>query len=382
MKFAIIILVLFALLLSPDIYIYGLLFPNAGFQIQKLLYFVPQVVVIALSIIFLLETNQTIKFRHVGYAMFVLLCLQLPKIAFTIVSLIGKLGTVIHLPIVPFNIVGIAFGTVVLGVLIWGWIDLYRFEVKQVEFKSKDIPEAFDGYTIVHLSDMHIGSWNRNGKKLSQAIDLINSQNPDAILFTGDLVNNLPGELDIVSPILEKMKAKDGIFSVLGNHDYACYVPCDRKEELTKLIVKEKSFGWHLLLNEHAVITRGNDSIAIIGVENQGKHPFPHLGDLPKAMAGTDGMFRVLLSHDPTHWREEVLPKTDIQLTLSGHTHASQVDFPFWSPSKGVYPEYRGMYSEGEQSLYVNVGLGFTFFPIRINTRPEITVIKFKSHKF
>lgn len=376
MALIIVILVFFALLLAPDIYIFGLLFPNTDFKIQHVLYFAPQLIIVGLTIIFLLETNQTIKFRHVGYSMFALLCLQLPKLIFTICSLIGKLGTLIHIPILPFSVIGIVLGLTILVALIWGWHDLYRFEVKQVEFKSKDIPQAFDGYTIVHLSDMHIGSWNRNGTQLSKAIELINNQHPDAILFTGDLVNNLPSELDTVYSILGKLQAKDGIYSVLGNHDYACYVACDRKAELAKLIEKEKNLGWNLLMNEHAIIQKGNDSIAILGVENQGKPPFPHLGNLPKALAGTEGMFRILLSHDPTHWREEVVPQTDIQLTLSGHTHASQVDFPFWSPSKGIYPEFRGLYTEGNQSLYVNIGLGFTFFPIRIGTRPEITVIK------
>lgn len=375
MKFLFVIFIFLLILFSPDFYIYETVVKPmvmGGFQ---WLYWVPQIAVLLLMVVFAFEADQTAKFRHIGFAGFALLCLQLPKIAYTLVALVGRLAALVHIPTAPFTVIGAGLAGIILVTLLYGcFVELYQYDVRKVEFASPNLPQTFDGYKIVHISDIHSGSWNPNGKQMKRMVELVNSQNADVVCFTGDLVTNNHSEIDPFFDLLRQIRATDGVFSVLGNHDYSFLM--SSRDTLQRLIEKEQNLGWRLLLNENENITRGNDSIAIIGVENVGRPPFPHVGDLPKACQGTEGMFRILLSHDPTHWREEVLPNTDIPLTLSGHTHAGQLDLPFLSLSRSMYPEYRGLYTEGEQSLYVNAGLGFTFFPIRIAARPEITVIQ------
>ncbi|MBO7055729.1 MAG: metallophosphoesterase [Bacteroidales bacterium] len=377
MKFLFVIFIFLLILFSPDFYIYETVVKPmvlGGFQ---WLYWVPQIAVLLLMVAFAFEADQTAKFRHIGFAGFALLCLQLPKIAYTLVALVGRLAALVHIPTAPFTIIGAGLAGIILVTLLYGcFVELYQYDVRKVEIASPNLPQTFDGYKIVHISDIHSGSWNPNGKQMKRMVELVNSQNADVVCFTGDLVTNNHSEIDPFFDLLQQIRATDGVFSVLGNHDYSFLM--SSRDTLQRLIEKEQNLGWRLLLNENEKITRGKDSIAIIGVENVGRPPFPHVGDLPKASQGTEGMFRILLSHDPTHWREEVIPNTDIPLTLSGHTHAGQLDLPFLSLSRSMYPEYRGLYTEGEQSLYVNAGLGFTFFPIRIAARPEITVITLK----
>ena len=241
------------------------------------------------------------------------------------------------------------------------------------------MPEAFDGYRILQLSDIHSGSWKGNGEAIRRAVEICNQQKADVIVFTGDLVNSRASELPEFMPLLSDLKADDGVFSIVGNHDYGTYVhwnsDAEREANFQKLIAEEKQMGWDVLLNEHRILRRGNDSIALVGVENSGNPPFPDYADLPRALKGTEGLFKVLLSHDPTHWRRSVLPETDIQLMLSGHTHDMQVSVFGFSASQFVYPEHRGMYLEEGRGLYVNVGLGFVLFPFRLGSWPEITVI-------
>ena len=255
-----------------------------------------------------------------------------------------------------------------------------RFEVTEVELTFKDLPEEFDGYRIVHISDIHARSFVGREERLAEAADMINALEPDLIAFTGDLMTLGPDELYTLSDILGSMKAKDGVISILGNHDYSLYAANTSQETKDKyrkeLIEKQREIGWHLLLNEHAIIHRGQDSIAVIGVENTSpSQHFPSKGDLPKASEGTEGMFRILLSHDPMHWDDEIVGQ-DYPLTLSGHTHAMQFSIFGWSPSSLMFEQYRGLYTKGEQHLYVNIGLGETIFPARIGARPEITLIK------
>ncbi len=370
-----VVAIFFLILFAPEAYMYSNVIAQLPWSV-KILYYLPILVTCLAIIIIAKESNQTVKIRHLGITVTILVCMQLPKLLFTLSSLLGRLFALFGVSIIPFNIAGIVLGGAFICLIIYGLWNIFSFQVNKVDFVSSKVPEAFDGYKIVHLSDIHIGSWNRNGKKLEEAVNLINEQHADAIFFTGDLVNNLAEELEPLKPILTKLHALDGIYSVLGNHDYASYVRCDTAQAIRRIIATERAMGWNLLLNDHAIISRNGDGIAVIGVENQGKHPFPRLGDLEKASAGTESMFRILLSHDPSHWRDEVVGKTDIQLTLSGHTHASQIDFSWFSPSKSLYPENRGMFVEGNQSLYVNIGLGYTFFPLRVGeTKPEITVI-------
>ena len=252
------------------------------------------------------------------------------------------------------------------------------FEVKKVDITFENLPAGFDGYRIVQISDIHASSFIEREDQLGKAVGMINSLEPDLIVFTGDLITLSPDELNTLTGPLSELKAKDGVMSVLGNHDYSMYsnASAQQKEEhLKALIAKEKEIGWDLLMNENRIIRRGCDSIAVIGVENTSpSRHFPSKGNLAKASEGTDSTFRILLSHDPMHWDAEVVGK-DYPLTLSGHTHAMQFSIFGWSPSSIIYQQNRGLYTKGKQNLYVNIGLGETLFPARIGARPEITLI-------
>ena len=229
------------------------------------------------------------------------------------------------------------------------------------------------------MADIHAGSWGDNTDAIQKAVNIIHKLEPDLIVFTGDLVNNLASELDAFIPIFAHLKAKDGVYSVLGNHDYSTYIqwdtPQQQEEQLDSLKSKQAQMGWTLLNNRHVKIYQGNDSIALIGVENSGRPPFPDRAKLAEAMSGTEGMFKILLSHDPSHWRREVLPQTDIQLMLAGHTHAMQTKIFGFTPAQFVYPENDGLYQEGKQMLYVNIGLGHLLYPMRLGAWPEITLL-------
>ena len=224
---------------------------------------------------------------------------------------------------------------------------------------------------------------NAENKALGNVIWLkeLKALKPDLICFTGDLVSRDYTELEPLLPILKQLQAKDGVVSIMGNHDYDPYeshLPArERQQKVERLQEMERDeLGWRLLLNEHLIVHRGADSMAVIGVENQscGAHRIIRRGRLAEAMAGTEGLFSILMSHDPSHWRAEVVGQTSIPLTLSGHTHAMQMRLMGFTPSKWIYPECDGRYDEGSQTLYVNIGLGGTL-PMRIGARPEITLL-------
>jgi predicted MPP superfamily phosphohydrolase len=219
---------------------------------------------------------------------------------------------------------------IVCSLLAWGlvfygyFVGFSTLEVRQFEYASADLPEAFDGYRIVQFSDAHVGSYN--GSMLENAIETINAQGADAIVFTGDLENLHPDELEPQMSVLSQLHAKDGVFSVLGNHDYPTYLDCDeatKAECVRKTKMLERKMGWQLLLNEHQTIRRDSDSIVIAGMENWGTlKRMPRLGDVKKTMAGVSpSSFVLMLQHDPTAWRKKILPECHAQLTLSGHTH-------------------------------------------------------------
>ncbi len=265
---------------------------------------------------------------------------------------------------------------------------LYRFKIHYLNIRSDLLPEAFSPLKIVHISDLHLGSFNFRYHILDRAIELINDLEPDFIFFTGDLVNNFAWELKGWSKILEQLSAKKGKFAVLGNHDYGDYstwkTKALKKSNFESIKYFYKKIGFKLLLNEAEIVGNYNDSIAILGVENWGNPPFKKYGDLKKSMAKVSHVpFKILLSHDPTHWDEEVVTKTDISLTLSGHTHGMQAGVQLkskqWSPIKYKYKQWAGLHKKGKQYLNVNRGLGWLGFPGRLGMRPEITCIEIKS---
>lgn len=272
-----------------------------------------------------------------------------------------------------------------LGVMGWfafGFIEGWkRLELKHITFTSPDLPPYFDGYRLVQITDFHLGSFPPGNDFVQKVVDATNNEEPDMILFTGDLVNNQASEVEPYLDTLEQLHASDGIYSIWGNHDYCEYGNNHSigalKRNRRMLYGYQESLGWHQLMNEHHVVSHGMASIAVIGVENPGQPPFTNRSNLKKAMKGLNpDMFKILLSHDPHHWRREVVGKK-IQLTLAGHTHAGQLKIGKWTPARMAFKEWGGAYRIGEQMLYVSSGIGGSF-PFRLGAWPELTVITLK----
>ena len=363
------------LLLLPDWYIYKVYIKYIQHKWQKRLYWLPTVLLLMVLLVFIVAHDSL--HDAFGIYLIVTLCVAVPKLVFVLCDILMKvLRKFLRIPLFGKTVSSVV-AIVTLAYLLFGAIKGKEyFQVKQVVFSSPDLPESFDGYRILQLSDIHAGSWKGNAEALRRAVEICNAQHPD---LAGDLVNSRADEIKEFMPVLSKLRAKDGVFSVLGNHDYATYVQwdseADRLANIDTLLARQEQMGWKMLMNDHQILHRGNDSIALIGVENSGKPPFPDRGDLPRAQKGTEGMFKVLLSHDPTHWRRSVLPDTDIQLMLAGHTHDMQINLFGFSFSQFIYPEHKGLYLEGQRGLYVNIGLGYVLFPMRLGAWPEITVI-------
>ena len=272
-----------------------------------------------------------------------------------------------------------------LGVMGWfafGFIEGWkRLELKHITFTSPDLPPYFDGYRLVQITDFHLGSFPPGNDFVQKVVDATNNEEPDMILFTGDLVNNQASEVEPYLDTLGQLHAPDGIYSIWGNHDYCEYGNNHSigalKRNRRMLYGYQESLGWHQLMNEHHVVSHGKASIAVIGVENPGQPPFTNRSNLKKAMKGVDpDMFKILLSHDPHHWRREVVGKK-IQLTLAGHTHAGQLKIGKWTPARLAFKEWGGAYRIGEQMLYVSSGIGGSF-PFRLGAWPELTVVTLK----
>jgi predicted MPP superfamily phosphohydrolase len=270
----------------------------------------------------------------------------------------------------------------------WGaLVTRNQYEVVNQTAEFKNLPKGFDGFKIVQFSDFHLGTYGQDTTFVSKVINAINEQHADMIVFTGDLVNRETDEAYPFRKILGRLHAKYGVFSILGNHDYGDYrdwtSPQIKEENNHELAKLQEQDGWKMLNNSDTLIACKGDTIALIGVENWGESPFPQYGKLTKAYPTLrDKRFKILLTHNPRHWRCEVLPKSDIDLTLSGHTHAMQMQWKIFgkriSPSSLKYKEWGGLYNEGNQQLYVNIGLGCVAMPMRIGATPEITVITLK----
>lgn len=372
-------------LVLPDLFIYlRFIVRFTSKWWLRVLYWVPSFLLTAGLLYLVYFANNAFSERHtqsVGWFSIFFFLFTAPKL---LLALFTALGILFHKwfrwPRTPFIGTGLTLAVISIFIVLYGsFIGRTRFEVKEAAYVSARLPQAFDGYRIVQLSDLHIGSWQGNTAAIRRLTELVNAQHPDLIVFTGDLVNHRAVELNDFQELLAGLKAKDGVYSVLGNHDYGPYFRWRSKQEqdsnLVDLQQRQAAMGWKLLNNAHTFLVQGNDSIALIGVENEGEPPFSQHGDLPKAMRGTEGKFSILLSHNPTHWRREVLSKSDIDLMLAGHTHAMQLQLGNYSPSVYIYPEWGGMYLEGARGLYVNVGIGYVGLPFRFGAWPEITVL-------
>jgi len=313
----------------------------------------------------------------------------IPKLMFVIV--ISFLYFTNHIFSVTYSLiviplVGLLSGFLPFFVIIYGIFKAaYRFKIYHHVLRFKTLPQSFNGLRIVQLSDIHLGSFNYRYHILDRAVQKVNHLQPDYIFITGDLINNFGWELKGWESVFKKLSAKKGIMAILGNHDYGDYSKWNSTEEKRENFETLKRFykdiDVKLLLNESQILEANGQEIAIIGVENWGTSPFKTYGNLKKAMKQVEEVsFKILLSHDPTHWEEEILQKTDIALTLSGHTHGMQAAFQYknlqWSPIKFRYKHWAGLYHKKGQYLYVNRGLGWLGFPGRIGMRPEITLIE------
>lgn len=280
---------------------------------------------------------------------------------------------------------GILVASLPIFPLSWGMISGgYDYKIIRQKLYLPNLPASFHGMRIAQLSDVHSGSFY-NKKAVLGGIEMLMGEKPDAVFFTGDLVNNVASEMRDYQDIFAKLKADLGVYSVLGNHDYGDYYfgredSAAKRKNLQDLKETHRVMGWDLLLDEHRDIVVNNEQIAIVGVENWGTGRFPKKGDLTKALSGTEeSPVKLLLSHDPSHWRAQVLD-TDVDVMFAGHTHGMQFgvrgEHFQWSPAKYVYKEWAGLYEEQKQQLYVNVGFGFLGYPGRVGMLPEITVFE------
>jgi hypothetical protein len=292
--------------------------------------------------------------------------------------------------------VSATFFTVPFVALFYGAVrGAFRYKTHTVKISFPNLPDAFDGLKIVQISDIHTGSFADDSSHLSFAFDKVLELKPDIIFFTGDLVNDSVRETDGYLPVYQKLKAPMGVYSILGNHDYGDYIEWpdqeSKRNNLAELKKVHKEAGWKLMMNEHVVLEKNGQQIALLGIENWGGNlHFPKYGRMQDAHEGTDKYdFKILLSHDPSHWNKQVKADyKDVDLTLSGHTHGFQfgIEIPGfkWSPVQYVYPQWAGLYKHGKQFLYVNRGLGcvgrekVSIYKGRVGIWPEITFMELK----
>ena len=353
----------------------------------RLLWWLPTVGMIAYTMMFVFDRQfAPSDIRLLNVYLFLVGLLITPKCLFSICSSIGwAVRKMLHRKANYGNLVGVVMVVLNWYVLFYGsFVGFKQITVREVTYESAELPEAFDGYRIVQFSDAHIGTYI-GGREymLQQVVDTINAQNADMVVFAGDLQNRQPQEIQPFVGVLSGIKAKDGVFSVIGNHDYADYIEASAlikaaNEMETRRL--EKLMGWQLIVNEHKVIRRESDSIVIAGLDNDGDgKKFPQRGDVGKALKGvSDSAFVVIAEHDRTCWRRKILPRSKAQLTLSGHTHAMQFMIGNWSPASFVYKEWGGLFYEGNRAINVSTGVG-GFIPFRFGVPGEIVVIELRT---
>lgn len=315
--------------------------------------------------------------------LFLIGLIVVPKALYALCAFVGRIGCRITRS--PYNygkLIGLLLAIFAIVVLLYGSTrGFHTLKVNHVEFQFCDLPKAFNGYRIVQFSDLHVGSYMGDTKMVRKVVDSINAQHADMVVFTGDIENMKATELDCVQNILSQLSAKDGVYSVLGNHDYSFYIKADSTTKVLNEILlqrKERSMGWNLLMNEHKILHRGSDSLVIAGMENDSESPYPNKGDVGKTLSQVDSSaFVVMLQHDPSAWRRHILPLSNVQLTLSGHTHGGQIRFLGWSLARLKYREWSGEYHERERILLVSNGIG-GFVPLRYGVPPAIEVITLK----
>lgn len=319
------------------------------------------------------------------WTLFGYLSVYIPKYIFALFEIVrGILARLTGRRLRGIAIAGGVVAGLVFGAMWWGaLVERFRIDVREVEVTIPGLPAAFDGYRIVQLSDIHSGTYGDNPAFLLKVVEKVNALKPDAVLFTGDIVNRHSSELEPFVSTLAGIAAPDSVWSIMGNHDYADYSEWPTYEaklaDISNLRRMQAEMGWHLLDNRHVMLRRDNDSIALIGVENIGDPPFHSYGSLALAYPTPgDSVVKILMSHNPAHWNSAIAdsPDMNIALTLAGHTHAMQIEVLGLSPASLRYPTWGGLYTDSHgRHLYVNIGLGEVGFPARIGATPEITLI-------
>ena len=376
------------LILIPDLY-FDLHYWRHKYQGgQRLLRWLPSIIMVALTIKLAYEKSFVPDNPAILWIYLLMIGLiAVPKAVFMLCSIVGLGFCKLFRSRRNFgNLVGLLCVPVIWYILLYGsFVGFNKLEVNRQTFVSKDLPQAFDGYKVVILSDAHVGSYNeRNAYVLKRAIDSINAQRPDIIVFLGDLQNTEPKDIYPHMDVLSSLKAKDGIYTVLGNHDYGDYICGNTAKKVAncrETMSLERQMGWTLLLNEHRYIDRKKSSIIIAGMENDGDGiKFPQKGDVNKTLDGTKNSFILMLEHDPSAWQRKIIPDGRAQLTLSGHTHRMQFALFGWCPMTLYKKEVNGWYSEGNQSLFVTAGLG-GLIPFRFGATGEIVVLTLRTRQ-
>ena len=395
------VIFLLAVFLILEIYVYQAFKTVYSSQNGKLIYWIPTILVYGFLFYSIFTYDRgSHKYLSFQVVFSVILIFVLPKLLIAIFLLIEDIIRLLSFGynyvatdnhVYPsrrkfISLVGLGSGAILAGMVLDGIVfGKYRHKARIVRLKLKNLPSNFKGYKIVQISDVHSGSF-QDPKNLQHAIDLINQQNADLVLFTGDMVNNYADEFVPFIDLFSQIKGKDGKFAVLGNHDYGEYGVWknidERKNNIPKLIENEKKAGFEMLRNEHRIIERNGEKLYILGVENWGIPPFPQFGDLNKASEGVPAeACKILMSHDPSHF-DAVVKKhpVDVQLTMSGHTHGMQFGIDLknfkWSPVKFKYPKWADLYESEGKYLYVNRGFGVIGYPGRVGVLPEITVFE------
>ena len=313
----------------------------------------------------------------------------IPKYIFTLFDLLASVPRIFRRPrIKALTWVGVALAAVTFFALWWAaLVNRFRTQVREVEIEVPGLPAAFDGYRIAQISDLHTGTYGTDTAFVAKVVDDVNALRPDVIFFTGDIVNRHTEELPPFVAPLSRLSAPGGVYSILGNHDYGDYSSWPsakaKEDNMTLLYDLQRAMGWRLLRNEHTWLRAGGDSIALVGVENVGDPPFKCYGSLATAFPAGDSITSILLTHNPAHWVDSVAPAGlyPADLTLSGHTHAMQIEILGMSPAAFRYPTWGGLYKsdDGRRQLYVNIGLGTVGIPMRLGATPEITLITLRT---
>ena len=378
------------LILIPDLYFDLHYWRHKYSASQRLLRWMPSIIMVAYTLKLTYEKNFIPDNPAILWIYLLLLGLiVVPKAVFMLCSIVGLGACKLFRSRRNIgNLVGLICVPVIWYILLYGsFIGFNKMEVNRQTFVSKDLPKAFDGYKVVILSDAHVGSYNEHNEYvLKEAIDSMNAQRPDLIVFLGDLQNTEPKDIYRHMDVLSSLKAKDGIYTVLGNHDYGDYICGNTARKVAncrETMSLERQMGWTLLMNEHRYIDRDKkSSIVIAGMENDGDGiKFPQKGDVKKTLKGVNqDAFVIMLEHDPSSWRRKIIPDGRAQLTLSGHTHKMQFALFGWSPMSLLGKEFNDWYQEGNQSLFVTAGLG-GLIPFRFGATGEIVVLTLRSEK-